>query len=186
MARRESSAWNGIHAVCHAQKIDEVQLFERSKLLLLSYRRICWGYHREYEEAYSSKSHNGDQLIKALDYLQCLEPAKEKYRFEAQIRLLFDTKWVTALVEQAMLEVKKYPIFGEHYFEILAKSYIDRFKYSESELLEALQIERSCYYDRKKEAIMVFGIALWGNELKRFQHILLDTMEPEYVIPQWA
>jgi hypothetical protein len=58
------------------------------------------------------------------------------------------------LVDTAMLKVRDFPYNGEVYFEILSKCYLNRFKYTETELLELLQLERSSYYDRKKEAIM--------------------------------
>ena len=50
-------------------------------------------------------------------------------------------------------------------------------KCTESEMLEMLNLERSRYYDKKKEAIMVFGLALWGAELPKVKEFLQE--EPD-------
>ena len=52
------------------------------------------------------------------------------------------------------------------------KFYLSKFKYSEADMLEALNLERSTYYDRKKEAILVFGLALWGTVLPKLSMML--------------
>jgi len=36
------------------------------------------------------------------------------------------------------------------------------FKYTEIELLEEYHLERSIFYDRKREALLLLGISLWG------------------------
>jgi hypothetical protein len=55
------------------------------------------------------------------------------------------------------------------YFEILSKTYLSSIRYPESDLLETLQMERSCFYDRKKEAVLAFGLAMWGTIIPRMQ-----------------
>lgn len=39
---------------------------------------------------------------------------------------------------------------------------MDETSRTDSQVAEALSIERSTYYDRKKEATFLFGISLWG------------------------
>ena len=87
------------------------------------------------------------------------------------------------LVDTAMIQVKEFPDCGERYFEILSKYYLSKFKYCESELLEVLQLERSSYYDRKKEAILVFGLALWGTVLPKLSNILEEEPCPYIECP---
>lgn len=48
------------------------------------------------------------------------------------------------------------------YYEILSKQFIYRFNSTEKELLDELNMERSVFYDRKKEAIYLFSICLFG------------------------
>lgn len=69
------------------------------------------------------------------------------------------------------MRVREFPDYGKQYHEILSKGFIVRVKYTEAELLDALSMERSRYYDRKKEAIMVFGVVLWGTEIPRLEEL---------------
>lgn len=43
---------------------------------------------------------------------------------------------------------------------------------TERELLELLNMERSTFYDRKKEAIMLLGVSLWGYAIPQFKGII--------------
>jgi tRNA splicing ligase len=67
------------------------------------------------------------------------------------------------------------------YCEILFKCYLSRFSYTESELLEILHLERSSFYDRKKEAILVFGISMWGTAIPKMRE-LHEGMEESMMI----
>lgn len=73
---------------------------------------------------------------------------------------------------------------GQLYHEILSKSYLTAFRYTESELLEILNLERSTFYDRKKEAVMLLGIALWGYAIPVFRGIF-DVEGDESEIPEF-
>lgn len=57
-------------------------------------------------------------------------------------------------------------------------------QYTESELLEILNLERSTFYDRKKEAVMLLGIALWGYAIPVFRGIF-DAEGDESEIPEF-
>jgi hypothetical protein len=45
-------------------------------------------------------------------------------------------------------------------------------------MLEILNLERSRYYDRKKEAIMIFGLSLWGDAIPKLK-VFLDESKAE-------
>lgn len=59
------------------------------------------------------------------------------------------------------------------------RRYLNRFKYRESEMLEVLNMERSTYYDRKKEAILLFGLSLWGTAIPKLKDFLESAREEE-------
>ena len=42
MGRNNSEAWDTIHSMCDYDKINEKLLYERSKLVLSKYRKLCW------------------------------------------------------------------------------------------------------------------------------------------------
>ena len=69
---------------------------------------------------------------------------------------------------------------GDLYFELLSKFYLSKFKYGETEMLEMLNMERSTYYDRKKEAILVFAWALWGTVLPRTLFLIEEADQESF------
>lgn len=174
MCRRKSSAMQSIATMCASQDLDANQLQAKAKLLLSSYRHICWSSLGSCQLGNDDSFCLCDEDIeKALDYLNSYSPTETKDIFERNLKELIDTRWMVELVDSAMLQVKEFPGTGEEYFEILSKFFLSKFKYSESDLLDILKMERSRYYDRKKEAVLVFGLALWGTVLPRIQ-ILID------------
>ena len=61
-----------------------------------------------------------------------------------------------------------------------------RFSYTERELLELLNMERSTFYDRKKEAIMLLGVSLWGYAIPQFKGIIqTDEFGKDETIPDY-
>ena len=46
-------------------------------------------------------------------------------------------------------------------------------------MLELLNMERSRFYDRKKESIMLFGISLWGSAIPKMKTFLIEDVETE-------
>lgn len=173
MGRKNSETWGTIHSICEAAHIDEKRLYEKSKLLLSKYRKLCWQTQPEANETvadlcvYASNDVDG-----ALIYLETFAPDIERDVFESKIRSLFDCRWMMDIVENAMIKTKDFPDNGEVYFEIISKCYLTRWKYTEDEMLNILHLERSRFYDRKKEAIMIFGISLWGTTLPRYREML--------------
>ena len=124
------------------------------------------------EEAYYFCS---SDLDKALIYLEEFAPEKEKEQFENRVKKLFETRWMIELVDSAMLKVYEFPENGKLYHEIISKCFLAKFRYTETELLELLRLERSRYYDRKKEAIMVFGLSLWTISIPALKCYLKDV-----------
>ena len=175
MCRRKSSAMHSIEAMCATQSLEADELSAKAKLLLASYRRICWttlgACRMSNEDGYCICN---DDIDRALEYLRTYSSMVEKSDFERNLRTLFDSRWMVELIDDAMIQVKEFPDNGDQYFEIISKFFLSKFKYCESELLEVLKLERSSYYDRKKEAILVFGLALWGTVIPRIERILSE------------
>lgn len=173
MGRSQSTALTNIRAMCAAHKLDSTKLLTQTKYLLNCYRRVCWDTTGRCEPFDDDQGcYRDGYLLEALDYLIRFDPAEGSEVFESTIRTLFETRWMIDLVDNAMIRVKEFPDHGDIYFEIISKCYLTRFKYSEREILDILNLERSRYYDRKKEAMMVFGISLWGKEIPKLKRFL--------------
>lgn len=178
MGRNNAQTLNSIRMLCRMRQVEEKVLYERSKLILSIYRDVCWSTVGRADEVHEELIYYcGSDLDSALVYLETFTPDEARERFEERIRSLFETKWIIELVEDTMLRVRDYPCRGDLYCEILSKCYLARFKYRESELLEVLGMERSTFYDRKKEAILLFGLSLWGGSIPKLRHFLVDNEE---------
>ena len=57
-------------------------------------------------------------------------------------------------------------------YEILTKQFIHRFNSTEKELLDELNMERSVFYDRKREAIFLLSLCLFGYAVPELQEEL--------------
>lgn len=173
MSRKTTKTINSIQRICRMQNLDEKVLYARSKLILSIYRDICWStIGRAGEVREELVCYCGSQLDDALVYLETFAPDEAKEQFEERIKTLFETRWMIELVENAMVRIRDYPSNGNLYCEIISKCYLTCFKYRETELLEILDMERSTFYDRKKEAVLLFGLSLWGNAIPKLKGFL--------------
>lgn len=167
-----SNAKSRIHRMCAAGNFNEDELYEKAKLLLESYRDVCWttvdfvSEVREECELYEKEYYCSSDMETALIYLETFAPEEGKDRFEEKVHSLFETKWMVEIVDSAMVKVKECPINGELYFSMLSAYYLNKFEYTEREMLDEFNMERSTYYRRKKEAVIIFGLAVWGSSIK--------------------
>lgn len=180
MSRNNTQVLNNIRMLCRIQKVSEKMLYNRSRLILSIYRDVCWSAIGRADEVHEDLICTcGANLDDALIYLETFAPDEARERFEERIRSLFETKWMIELVDHAMGRIREYPCRGDLYCEIISKSYLSRFHYRESELLEVLSMERSTYYDRKKEAILLFGLSLWGASIPTLKQFLREARDEE-------
>lgn len=178
MGRKNSQAISSIHRMYRLHNLNEPLMNQKARLLLNIYRDVCWSTIGRADMVKEDLvCYCGGELDTALVYLEDFAPDEQRERFEDTVRSLFETKWMVELVDTAMIRVKEYPYNGELYFEIISKCYLSRFRYTETEMLELLQMERSTFYDRKREAILVFGLAMWGGAIPQLKTFLNDTQE---------
>ena len=85
------------------------------------------------------------------------------------------------IIDAAMIKVREFPRYGDLYYELLNMRYLNRFVYTESEVLEEMCMERSTYYRRKREAIVVLGFSIWGAPFDEFKQFMRENTEPEFV-----
>lgn len=185
MSRKNTQALNSIQRICQIQKLEMADVYAKAKLLLSIYRDVCWSAAIRAEELEDNLIYYcSGQLSDALLYLETFVPEEKKVQFEERVQALFETKWMIELVDSAMIKVKEFPYNGEMYFEIISRCYLDKFRYTESDLLSLLSIERSSFYDRKKEAIYVFGISLWGDALPKMMKFMDEIAEEIKQMPE--
>lgn len=123
----------------------------------------------------------GEQDIESgLCYLENFAPDIELQAFEEKVCCLVQNQMLVNIIDRALLRLKRYPDRGELYYEILTKQFIYRFNSTEKELLEELNIERSVFYDRKREAIYLFSVCLFGYSIPEVLEEL-PRLNPDYI-----
>ena len=171
MSRRNTKAIKSINRMYEQFNLKSDEIIHKTKLLLSIYRDVVWATLNKSEYISDEVYYFGDDLTNALVYLEEFASDTDKAELEARISTLFENKWMIYLIDKVMTKVYSYYNNGKLYHEILSKCYLTSFKYTEAELLELLNLERSSYYDRKKEAIMLLGVSLWGYAIPYFKGI---------------
>ena len=178
MGNNRNGSRQRIATICSSREISETEVYDKAKKLLEIYRDVCWetseyaNLVREdlaYEYGYASSD-----LDTALLYLENFAPDEQKEKFAAKIRALFSVKWMVEIVDSAIIKVREFPLNGELYAHILSMYYLGKFQYTEAEMMEELNLERSSYYRRK----IVFGLAIWGGSIDDLRQIMLGN-EPK-------
>ena len=174
---KETAALRKHKAKIASLGMDSDAVFHKSKLLLRSYRDVTWAISEHLEEirdhAYETGGHDIDAGIR---YLAEFAPDIEAEKFTERVCCVCETRMYIDLIDRALVRLKDYPVYGRIYYEILDKQYISRFPLTEPEISEVLNIERSVFYTRKKEALHLFGICLFGYTLPELHRLNTDKI----------
>ena len=184
--RTPTKAMQFIEAQAQSIHLDTKEIYSKTKALLQLYQSVVWSVknradnlRREIAGTY------GMQLSTALMYLSDLAPEKTKNSFEASVTMLFQSKWIIELLDLSLQYVQDYPLYGETYARLLHLRFMDETRRSDADVSELLALERSTYYDRKKEAILLMGVSLWGfvvpNTLDTYHRVsMLSVSEKDF------
>lgn len=182
--RTETKAMRMIRILYGKHGIEEDVVYHRAKMILSVYRDVVWAAKLTVDETrFGIRCTYGRDLDTALVYLSDFAPTEKRQKFEERVTCLFETKWMIDLIDTAMLKVYDYHTNGRLYHEILSKCYTSFIPYTETELLETLIMERSTFYEKKKEAVMLLGISLWGYaipELRGLCETEASSLLPTY------
>jgi len=150
---------------------DKNLIISRARSVLGIYRDVVWATKRKATDLKTEAFARGSQDIETgLVYLSDFAPIDEQKDFEDRVNGLFKNKWFVFLMENTLESIKEYPEYGTLYYNILWLSYFDNEPHKEQELLSKLSIERSAFYGRKREALLLFAIQLWGVEIPQLRN----------------
>jgi hypothetical protein len=143
--------------------LDKDRVWHKTKALLNIYRKVVWSLHDsvDYMVADNIETY-GKSLDKALSFLYDFAPIEQKKDFEDKVTYLFETKWLIDLIDKSLVRIKEYPEQGELYYNIIHNIYLKEKKIFDVDCMALVSMEKTMYYQRKKEAIYLMGIALWG------------------------
>lgn len=184
--RAPTKAIQFIETQAQALRLDPKEIYTKTKALLHLYQSVVWSVKNRADNLRQEISGTyGMHLNTALMYLSDLAPKKTKTGFEASVTTLFQSKWIIELLDLSLQCVRDYPLYGETYAELLRLRFMDEIRHSDVDVSELLALERSTYYDRKKEAIMLMGLSLWGfvvpNTLDTYHRVsMLHVSEKDF------
>ncbi|OPZ85740.1 MAG: hypothetical protein BWY74_03827 [Firmicutes bacterium ADurb.Bin419] len=177
--RKESKVMRQCALFYSDLNIDRTTVLHKTKLLLEIYRPVVWSTQNRFNQVSENAAcYYSKNLEQALEYLENFAPEIERDKFNQKVYSFFETHWLISIIDSAMSKIYQYPDNGKLYHEILVKQYMTVIKYSEQEMLELLNMERSTYYDKKREAIDLFAICLWGYTIPAMKGII-DGQEVE-------
>lgn len=184
--RTPTKAMQFIEAQAQSIHLDTKEIYAKTKALLQLYQSVVWSIKNRADNLQEEIAGTyGMQLNTALMYLSNFAPEKTKADFEVSVTMLFQSKWIIELLDLSLQCVRNYPLYGEIYAQLLQLRFMDETRRSDAAVSELLAMERSTYYDRKKEAIMLMGVALWGfvvpNTLDTYHRVaMLRVSEKDF------
>lgn len=170
---------NGLEALARELDINQnTATYHNAKLLLRIYSSAVWNTKASVDELLCSHSETYESCdISALECLVSMYESNCVKQLESKLRCVAQNKIIIDIVERNMLHVREYPFHGDLYYTILNKNYFVKYPYTESEILESLNMSRSTYYRRRKDAITTFGISMWGYMLPNVLREISSTGE---------
>ena len=158
------------------RKINE-KVVHQAKLLLTLYRHVVWSVECDLYELDVTANDFGSRRIQDLiDYLAFdFDGEVDKNKVGDHLKSIAETRDLVILVDKALCRLKTYPGQGELYFNIINRKYIIKYEYTDHELMESMDIERTTYYKRKKEAANLLGTILWGYVLPEMRRVCREA-----------
>lgn len=136
--------------------------YKKTDLLLRLYRKVNWSISDKLDDLneITYESCLGD--TESLSYLLNFAPERELDTFRSRAVNAMQSRVLIDLIEKAVVKIREYPDNGGIYYSIIDLKFLNYFKYSEEDILEELDLERSTYYRKKKEATLLLGYILFG------------------------
>jgi len=161
-----------IVSICRLEKKHNVKLYHQTKLLLELYLKVVWSVENSLYDLESTATDFGSQRIQdLLNYLDLdFEGEVDKGKIEDHLKSIAKSKDLVFLIDQAMMKLNDYPNGGELFFNIINRKFILKDLYSDTDLMDSLDLERTTFYKRKKEAINMLGTILWGYVIPGLDH----------------
>ena len=166
---RDSKVLEYIQFLYKTAELDFNATFKKARQLLSIYKSVCWETEARANEFSEQLQLESKRLDVAMDFLMDYSCEMDKKRFLSRMSSFFQTKWLVDLVQEAQFHVYNYPFNGKLYQDIVSLLYLNVSTYTEQNMLEVLNLERTNYYSKKKEAIALFGYCVWGVVIPKCQ-----------------
>ena len=165
---RESQFTKSMKQSYAVQNLDLEHTYKKTAALLKVYRNAYWSLSedfRDLEEYSYVECEDSDTVV---NYLLTFAPEKELRIFSDRVQNAAESRVILNMIRKAALRIKDYPNDGTLYYDIIDLTYLGCFKYPQEAVLEMLDLERSTYFRKKKEAITLIGYILFGRIVPEF------------------
>lgn len=163
MGRCRMNNRNILCSIANRHKHIDPKTYHNAHQLLRIYSDVVWNNAeaytdviRECNETYGLQNYKGLEILAEIGEEEKAIELKERLMNVAENKIIIDA------IEKALLHVKDYKHNGDVYYDIIYKNFFVKHEYTENDLLDALKMSRSTYYRKRKEAIHLFGVSLWG------------------------
>lgn len=144
------------------KKID-MEIYHDAMLLLKIYSSVVWENANHYEDVICEhKEIYGTPDYSGLEIMTQLGEEKKARELKSKLMNVAENKLMLEAIEKALSHMREYPHNGQLYYHIITMNFFKKDKCSESEILKSLNMARTTYYRKRKEAIHLFGVSLWG------------------------
>jgi len=166
---KESKSLSHIKFLYGFTTLDYDTTVKKTKLLLSIYKGVCWKAAARVDDFYEQLELESKRLDVALEFLMDYSCEMNKSRFMSRISSHFKSQWLVEVIDEALNHVAAYPdTYAKTYKEIIKLTYLEYFKYDNEEIHEMLNLERSTYFAKKKEAIALLGLAIWSMVIPKY------------------
>jgi hypothetical protein len=167
--KRRTKAMQRIVNICEGAHLKHEEILSKAKRLLELYRHMVWALESGAHELTQMTSVHADgQLDTTLAYFIGLVPPEEQQNFNKRwIPYLHEIKWLIETIDRTLLKMAAFPVYGTQYYAVISKCYLSELPLTENELLDVLYLERSAYFEKKKEATLLFGVLFWSHVMPR-------------------
>lgn len=138
-------------------------LIKQTKTVLKIYRRVMWALSDMEWDLHGRLADAGwNDYGTGITYLTTFVPDIDLKQFEARVCRLMESKSLMEFIDASILRLGRYPKHGAVYHDIVYLQYLAQDSSREPEILEKLCLERSTFYRRKREALYLLGLCLFG------------------------
>jgi hypothetical protein len=176
MGRHDTVAWQRILALCTIYGVDMNIIKKKSKKILSLYSDLVV-LRRENADEYALLYPAPPlDYLKALDILDQLDPDQGKHDLSVIIVNYIKVEWFTELVEKTISKLRSCPD-GNLYAGVINQYFLTTFVQDDNTIAHELNVEYSRLYDRKREAMIMFGLCLWHYVIPRKRDDLIKDSD---------
>ena len=154
---RETVPMRKITELCSSLQLERDTISMRAECLISCYHDVMWAKN---SSILTARSANWNAAA-ALQFIAGFDPYRDIRSIHKAMLSQFQAKWLKELVGAALTHVESYPMILSDHREILNNTFSDM-PMKDQDYQDKNNLGRTAFRNRKNEAVLLFGVALWG------------------------